>query len=137
MAHIDMEQRHCGTGEPAAAAGSNSLGMGSCIHKVWGRPAGTASSDCTASSGPYPAASPAGPPADDDRSSCRLGSLLQTNRVLSESGLELRGAALHDGGEIAVAGDGIVQQMISTSKITFDGWNGGVFQDDKAAVVVK
>lgn len=90
MGHIDMDQQRCDcdTGEPvAAAAGSNSRGTGSYSHRVLGRPAGTAGFGYTVVFfGPSPAASLAGLPADDDRSSCRRGSLLQTNRVLGQFG---------------------------------------------------
>jgi hypothetical protein len=82
MARIDMGQPHCGTGEEVAVAGSSSRDTGSCIHKEQDRSADTVDSDYTVSSGPYLAASPAARPADDDRSSCRLGRVLQTNRVL-------------------------------------------------------
>jgi hypothetical protein len=136
MGHIDMGQPHCGTGEAAVAAGSNSRDTGSCIHKVLDHPAGMAGSDYTASCGQYPAASPAGPPADDDRSSCRPGSVLQTNRVLSRLGNREALQCKIRGG-VAVAGYGIAQAAISTSRVAVDGWQGDVSGDDKAEVVVK
>jgi hypothetical protein len=94
-----------------------------------------AGSDYTASSGPYLAAFPAGLPADGDRSSCRPGSVLQTNRVLSWFGSR-EALQCKIGGGIAVAGEGIAQAVISTSRVAVDGWQGDVSGDDKAEVVV-
>jgi hypothetical protein len=48
----------------------------------------TGDSDCTVSSDP--AAYCSAPPADDDYSSCRLGILFQTDRVMSRVGTALR-----------------------------------------------
>lgn len=107
MGHIDMGQPHCGTGEAAVAAGSNSRDMEPCIHKVLGLPAGMSGSDYTVSSGPYPAASPVGLPADGDRSSCRPGSVLQTNRVLSRLGSR-EALQCKIGSVMAVSGDSII-----------------------------
>jgi hypothetical protein len=88
MARTGRARRRCGNEEAAVAVDSRPRGTGSCIHSPWARPAGTAGwdSDCTVSSAPYPVAFPAALPADDDRSSCRLGMLLQTDRVLRRVG---------------------------------------------------
>jgi hypothetical protein len=92
MDHIGMEHPHCGTEEEVVAAGSNSPGTGSRIRKALGRPAGTGDSDYTVSFDPYPAASPAGPPADDGRSSCRLWESAP-GQPRPQAGLELRDVA--------------------------------------------
>jgi hypothetical protein len=50
--------------------------------------------------------------------------VLQTNRVLGWVGSCEGVAAMHGIGGMAVAGEGIVQQMITTSKCPVDGWKG-------------
>ena len=93
MVHKVEASRDCDIVVEGIVADSSSRGKVACSHCTSAQLEDTAGSGCKVSSFPYLAAYSAALPADDDRSSCRLGRCFQTDRVLA-SDWELRVAVV-------------------------------------------